>query len=219
AAEPGAVGMAGAVPVAGRLAGGASEPERDRVHLQRDLRPAGVPAARHHDPGRRLHRGRGRQHRAVHRVREPPGLGPPDRRLRTLSSIIAEEGIERIDLLKVNVEKSELDVLRGLDPEDWPKIRQAVIEVDQHDHVEPITLLLERHGFEVLVEQDPLLRHTELCYVYAIRPSPEGGRLIRHQPPDAYARAELRTDGEVLTPASLRKYLQARLPQYMIPSA
>ncbi len=140
-------------------------------------------------------------------------------RLRTLSSIIAEEGIEHIDLLKVNVEKSELDVLRGLDPEDWPKIRQAVIEVDQHDHVEPITLLLERHGFEVLVEQDPLLRHTELCYVYAIRPSPEGGRLIRHQPPDAYARAELPADGAVLTPASLRKYLQARLPQYMIPSA
>jgi len=140
-------------------------------------------------------------------------------RLRTLSSVIAEEGIERIDLLKVNVEKSELDVLRGLDSEDWSKIRQAVIEVDQRDHVEPITLLLERHGFEVLVEQDPLLRHTELCYVYAIRSSPEGGRLIRHQPPDAYARAELPTDGEVLTPASLRKYLQARLPQYMIPSA
>jgi len=140
-------------------------------------------------------------------------------RLRTLSSLVAEEGIERIDLLKVNVEKSELDVLRGLDPEDWPKIRQAVIEVDQRDHVEPITLLLERHGFEVLVEQDPLLRHTELCYVYAVRPTPERGGLIRHQPPDAYARAELPTDGEILTPASLRKYLQARLPQYMIPSA
>ena len=139
--------------------------------------------------------------------------------LRTLSSVVAEEGVERIDLLKVNVEKSELDVLRGLDPDDWPKIRQAVIEVDQHDHVEPITQLLERYGFEVMVEQDPLLRHTELCYVYAIRPSAERGGLVRHQPADAYVRAELPADGEVLTPASLRKYLQARLPQYMIPSA
>ena len=140
-------------------------------------------------------------------------------RLRTLSSVIAEEGIERIDLLKVNVEKSELDVLRGLDPDDWSKIRQAVIEVDQQDHVEPITQLLERHGFEVLVEQDPLLRHTELCYVYAIRPSAERGGLIRHQPADAYVPAELPADGAVLTPASLRKHLQARLPQYMIPAA
>ena len=140
-------------------------------------------------------------------------------RLRTLSSVIAEEGMERIDLLKVNVEKSELDVLRGIDADDWAKIRQAVIEVDQHDHVEPITQLLERHGFETMVEQDPLLRHTELCYVYAIRPSAERGGLIRHQPADAFVRAELPADGEVLTPASLRKHLQTRLPQYMIPAA
>ena len=98
--------------------------------------------------------------------------------LRTLSSVIAEEGIDRIDLLKINVEKSELDVLLGLSPRDWPKIRQLVIEVDQQQNVAPITSLLEREGFEVLVEQDPLLRKTELCYVYAIRPSP-AGRLIR----------------------------------------
>jgi len=104
-------------------------------------------------------------------------------RLRTLSSVIAEEGMERIDLLKVNVEKSELDVLRGIDADDWPKIRQAVIEVDQHDHVEPITQLLERHGFETMVEQDLLLRHTELCYVYAIRPSAERGGSSGTNPP------------------------------------
>lgn len=139
--------------------------------------------------------------------------------LRTLSSVIAEQGIEHIDLLKVNVEKSELNVLRGIAPDDWPKIRQAVIEVDQQDHIEPITQLLERHGFDVMVEQDPLLRNTELCYVYAVRPSAERGGLIRQQPADAYVRVELPADGAVLTPASLRKHLQARLPQYMIPAA
>src|SRR5207302_7398398 len=74
-------------------------------------------------------------------------------------------------------------------------------------------------GFDVMVEQDPLLRHTELCYVYAIRSSAERGGLIRHQPAEAYVRAELAPDGEVLTPGSLRKHLQARLLQYMIPSA
>ena len=91
--------------------------------------------------------------------------------LRTLSSVIAEEGIDRIDLLKINVEKSELDVLLGICPEDWRKIRQLVIEVDLRQNLQPITSLLETHGYEVLVEQDPLLRQTELCYVYAIRPS------------------------------------------------
>ena len=139
--------------------------------------------------------------------------------LRTLSSVVAEEGIDRIDLLKINVEKSELDVLTGLSPEDWPKIRQLVIEVDQQKDLESITALLEQHGFEVLVEQDPLLRKTELCYVYAIRPSVNGPRLIQQQPADAHVRSLPSVDKEILTPATLRKYLKDRLPQYMIPSA
>ncbi|HVH67069.1 MAG TPA: amino acid adenylation domain-containing protein [Gemmatimonadales bacterium] len=138
--------------------------------------------------------------------------------LRTLSSVIAEQGLDRIDLLKINVEKSELDVLRGLAPEDWPTIRQLVIEVDLQENLAPITSLLEGHGFEVLVEQDPLLRKTELCYVYAIRPSSER-RLIRDQASSGYVPTALPPDGAVLAPATLRAHLRARLPQYMVPTA
>jgi len=48
----------------------------------------------------------------------------------------------------------------------------------------------------VLVEQDPLLRKTELCYVYAIRPSSDGAsRLIRNKPATA-GPAVLRWTGE-----------------------
>ncbi len=139
-------------------------------------------------------------------------------RLVTLSSIIAERGLERIDLLKINVEKSELDVLQGLQSTDWPKIRQMVIEVDQEGNLEPITTLLQQNGYEVLVEQDLLLRKTELCYVYAIRASAEQG-LIRQQPADGHLRSLPPVAEEVLTAATLRKYLKERLPQYMVPSA
>ena len=139
--------------------------------------------------------------------------------LKTLSTIIAEEGLDRIDLLKVNVEKSELDVLRGINDSDWPKIRQMVIEVDLSQSLEPITGLLEKKGYEVLVEQDPLLRKTELCYVYAIRPSEGRNRLVRQQAPDAHIRKIPAASEEVLTPALLQKYLRDRLPQYMVPSA
>src|SRR4029079_14784080 len=137
--------------------------------------------------------------------------------LRTLSGVIAEEGIDRIDLLKINVEKSEFDVLQGLQPGDWEKIRQMVIEVDLKDNLEPITTLLERHGYEIFVEQDPLLRKTELCYVYAIRPSAKG-RLIGHQPDQAHVHVLPATDEAVLTVPTLCKSLNARLPQYMVPS-
>jgi amino acid adenylation domain-containing protein/FkbM family methyltransferase len=139
--------------------------------------------------------------------------------LRTLSSILAEEGIEHVDLLKVNVEKSELDVLRGLGPSDWPRIRQLVIEVDLKEHLEPITTLLEKQGYEIFVEQDPLLRKTELCYMYAIRPSGKGSQLIREQTGNAYVRTLPPANEEILTPPTLRKSLRDRLPAYMVPSA
>ena len=139
--------------------------------------------------------------------------------LRTLSGVILEQGIDRIDLLKINVEKSELDVLQGLGPADWPKIRQAVIEVDEKKNLQPVMKLLEQNGFEVLMEQDPLLKKTDLCYVYAIRPSPSGPRLLREQGPSAHVRPLPPWNGEILAPASLRHFLRERLPQYMIPSA
>jgi iturin family lipopeptide synthetase A len=138
--------------------------------------------------------------------------------LRTLSDVIAEEGIERIDLLKINVEKSELDVLRGIRSEDWPRIRQLVVEVDRDANLEPILSLLEGQGFDVLAEQDTLLQRTELCYVYAIRPS-AGSALVREQGADAHLRSLAPLDGEILTPATLRKRLKERLPSHMIPAA
>src|SRR4051812_1873566 len=138
--------------------------------------------------------------------------------LRTLSSVMLEEGIQQIDLLKINVEKSELDVLMGIASNDWPKIRQLVIEVDQQGNLSPITSLLEQQGFEYLVEQDPLLRNTDLCYVYAIRPSPHG-RLTRQSSAESHLRALPPADPEILAPATVRKHLKARLPQYMIPTA
>ena len=139
--------------------------------------------------------------------------------LRTLSSVIAKEDIDQIDLLKINVEKSELDVLLGLDAGDWPKIRQIVIEVDRRENLLPIGSLLEQHGFEYLVEQDPLLRKTELCYIYAIRPSAGHGRLVRQQHAQAHIRSLPAADQEILSPAVLRKSLKESLPHYMVPSA
>lgn len=43
----------------------------------------------------------------------------------TVSALMAEHDLERIDLLKIDVEGAELDVLRGIRPEDWPRISQA----------------------------------------------------------------------------------------------
>jgi 31-O-methyltransferase len=92
------------------------------------------------------------------------------RPLRTLSEILNEEHVERIDLLKINVEKSEREVLAGIRAEHWGLIRQVVVEVfDQTDGLREVRQLLEEHGFEVTTEQDPMLHGTPLYNVFATR--------------------------------------------------
>jgi amino acid adenylation domain-containing protein/FkbM family methyltransferase len=139
--------------------------------------------------------------------------------LRTLSSIISEEGIERIDLLKINVEKSELDVLLGIGPDDWPRIRQVVIEVDLDANLEPITTMLEQRGYDVLVDQDPLLNGTALRYVYGIQRAATDHRLARQETADAHVRVLPPADNQILTPLTLHAHLAGRLPAYMVPAA
>jgi amino acid adenylation domain-containing protein/FkbM family methyltransferase/non-ribosomal peptide synthase protein (TIGR01720 family) len=131
-------------------------------------------------------------------------------KLRTLSDVIAEEGIQRIDLLKIDVEKSELEVLEGLAPHDWPKIQQLVIEVhDLHGRLATVTRLLETEGFELVVEQDALLLETNLYSIYARRPGP---RRSAGTPPRQCWNPSQYT-------AALREQLIERLPDYMVPAA
>ncbi|NJL28735.1 MAG: FkbM family methyltransferase, partial [Thermoanaerobaculia bacterium] len=97
-------------------------------------------------------------------------------RLRRLSDVIREEKIEHIDLLKIDVQRAELDVLAGIDDGDWPKIDQLVMEV--HDapgeetagRAAELKRRLEQRGFEVVVEQDELLVGTDRHNLYAVHP-------------------------------------------------
>lgn len=93
-----------------------------------------------------------------------------DCELRTLSQVIAEHGIERIDLLKLDVEKSEVDILQGIADGDWPKIRQLVIEVyDDGGQLDLVRSMLGRRGFRVATEQDACLLGSPVHMLYARR--------------------------------------------------
>ncbi|MBW4434627.1 MAG: FkbM family methyltransferase [Pelatocladus maniniholoensis HA4357-MV3] len=90
--------------------------------------------------------------------------------VRTISGIIEENNVKRIDMLKIDVQKSEFDVLLGINEHDWPKIRQIVIEVhDESNRLAQVNFLLKAKGYDVLIEQDNLYAATNIHNVYAVR--------------------------------------------------
>ena len=93
-----------------------------------------------------------------------------DCELRRLSDVVREEQIQRIDLLKVDVEKSEHQVLSGIDDEHWPIIRQVVIEIhDVASRVAEWSGRLEALGFHITLEQDPMLANTNIHTLFGRR--------------------------------------------------
>jgi natural product biosynthesis luciferase-like monooxygenase protein/FkbM family methyltransferase len=143
--------------------------------------------------------------------------------MKALSEVIAEYGVERIDLLKIDVEGSEYDVLAGINDGDWPKIDQIVMEIHSRDLRDQVTSLLERREFEIATDEifpahaDNGLADAGGYVLYAIHPSkrrqqrrdPAGQSITRPQPP---CRAQI-------SAAELRAYLKTRLPGFMIPSS
>lgn len=138
--------------------------------------------------------------------------------VRRLSDVIDEQGVERIDLLKVDVQRAELAVLGGLDDRHWPLVQQIAMEVHDQDGAETegrlaeVTTLLEKHGFRVVVEQDALLHGTDRHALYAVRPEYAADPRPVH--PASVPQGETTpVDGR-----QLLDWLAERLPAYAVPA-
>jgi amino acid adenylation domain-containing protein/non-ribosomal peptide synthase protein (TIGR01720 family)/FkbM family methyltransferase len=139
-------------------------------------------------------------------------------RARTLSEVIEGANVERIDLLKIDVEKSEWNVLEGIDPAHWSRIRQIVIEVhDLEGRLERVRRRLLTEGYAVVIEQAELLKGTGLHHVYARRLSAE----LPMPPGDGEEQSGilLRARRRQSSIDDLRAFLCDRLPEAMVPSA
>ncbi|MEH2172824.1 MupA/Atu3671 family FMN-dependent luciferase-like monooxygenase [Nostoc sp.] len=145
--------------------------------------------------------------------------------LKTLSTIIREYKIEQIDLLKIDVEKSEYLVLGGIEEQDWLKIKQLAIEVDGLENLQKITTLLEQKNYQVSVDEYIISKgeqpdsNIEVYMLYAIHPN----RSIRKSCETKSERKQHleQLSGEKFLSVStleLRQFLKAKLPEYMIPN-
>lgn len=91
--------------------------------------------------------------------------------LRTLSSVIDEHRLDRVDLLKVDCEGAEVAALRGLRDEHWALVSRVVVEVHDRDGaLAEVLEMLARHGFtDVVQEKEDGFEETRLVNVYASR--------------------------------------------------
>jgi FkbM family methyltransferase len=85
----------------------------------------------------------------------------------TISDAIRDRELDRIDLLKLDVEGSERDALAGVAAAHWPRIAQVVVEV--HGDAGDVARLLHDRGFEVAIDGGGLRTGTGLYGVYARR--------------------------------------------------
>ena len=133
-------------------------------------------------------------------------------RLRTLSSVIREQDIDRIDLLKIDVERSEALVLRGIDEDLWTRIAQIVMEVHSLELLREVKAILDANNFHVEIDSVFSTNQVNIFMVHAVQPETKS-RMSR-------ARKKLKEQPAVrdVTADALRDYLKARLPAHMVPS-
>ncbi|ONI76164.1 hypothetical protein ALI144C_36415 [Actinosynnema sp. ALI-1.44] len=135
-------------------------------------------------------------------------------RLRRISDVIDEAGVSGIDLLKIDVQRAEYDVLKGIADHHWPLIQQISMEVhDEADsptegRVAQVTQRLEDEGFHVKVEIEEMLRDTGRYAVYAIRPGYE------NDPRTVVAAAG---NAQEIKAEDVADWLSARLPEDRVP--
>jgi FkbM family methyltransferase len=131
--------------------------------------------------------------------------------IETVSEMIRRTGVEAIDLLKIDVERSEVQVLAGIEEEHWPLIRQTVLEIHSKELLQEVSDDLAARGFELQSEElIPVDGGDNVYMLYGVRPEARRSAQGATEPADE-AMAE--TGAE-----ALRAFLAQRLPEIMVPA-
>jgi len=142
--------------------------------------------------------------------------------LKMLSEVIREEKIDHIDLLKIDVQRAELEVLQGVEPDDWMKIDQIVMEThdalgsESEGRVRNLKDFLEQWGFRFHVVQDQIRHDTDRYLIYATRNNLRNQAETKHKiklPADS-SKYE---NKKAISSLDLIEYLSEKFPSYMVP--
>jgi phthiocerol/phenolphthiocerol synthesis type-I polyketide synthase E len=85
----------------------------------------------------------------------------------SLSYFIEQKNIPRIDLLKIDAEKSEIDILEGIKRTDWRKIKNIIIESHTQNNSRLIAKLLNKNGYKIDTHQESNFKSTKINNIIA----------------------------------------------------
>ncbi len=129
-----------------------------------------------------------------------------------LSDVLRENNIERVDLLKMNVQGAELDILKGIENDDWKKIRQIAFEVHTKIILDPIIDLLEKKEYTLTIEQETFREETELFMVYASRNTTPHLKKKYN-----YSLSFKISETKLLSGTDLRNFVKGKLSEFIMP--
>ncbi|MFJ8312993.1 amino acid adenylation domain-containing protein [Streptomyces sp. NPDC094147] len=135
-----------------------------------------------------------------------------DCELTTLSQVIRDHGLARVDLLKIDAQRAEWDILRGIDDEHWPLIGQIVLEAQgDASHLGRIRDALVDRGFRVKAEGQDHTGAVGHVLMYATRPGANPLAEAATQPPASWSSPRRFV-------ADLREHLATELPEHAVPA-
>ena len=85
----------------------------------------------------------------------------------TLSAVMQEQKITQIDLLKIDAEKAENDVLKGIHEADWRKIHRIVVEAHDRQSCETISTQLTQRGYTVKSSKSSEFQEAAIFMIHA----------------------------------------------------
>jgi hypothetical protein len=133
-----------------------------------------------------------------------------------LSDFLDAEAIDEVHLLKVDVQKSELDLMGGVRDEHWDRIKQIVVEVHNIDRRrDRMVAELSERGYTVSVEQDVMFAGSDIYYLYARRGAAQRPvASTRSGPPGRGAACT-----QVISSEQLKSFLASCVSAYQMPES
>jgi FkbM family methyltransferase len=85
----------------------------------------------------------------------------------SVSDVIEENKLEKVDLLKVDAEKAEAYILKGIKDEDWKKLDKVFVEAHTVELKDECVKILESKGFSLAVESEDNIGSLNFFNIYA----------------------------------------------------